>query len=99
MPCGMKAKPAIQSGMKASAAHSAGRHRRDSSLPSGKTSGRTRPVKLVAGPPAHVLAHSTAVPNGSEPGECTTVYRAYAKGAAAIAFARPLTHGSGPTGW
>ena len=41
--------PATQSGMKASAAHSAGRHRGDSSLPSGKTSGKTKPVRLVAG--------------------------------------------------
>ena len=35
--------------MNASAAHSAGRNRRDSSLPSGKTSSRTMPPRLVAG--------------------------------------------------
>ena len=44
---GIKAMPANQSGMKASAAHRAGRHRGDSSFPSGKTSGRTRPVRLA----------------------------------------------------
>ena len=49
MLCEMKALPATQSGMKASAAHSAGRHRRDSSLPSGKTIGRTKPLRLMAG--------------------------------------------------
>ena len=62
--------------MKASAVHSAGRHRGDSSLPSGKTRGRTRPIRPVAGAKIQVFAHSAAVPNGSEPGECTTVYRA-----------------------
>ncbi len=39
----------MASGMNASAAHSAGRNRRDSSLPSGKTSSRTMPPRLVAG--------------------------------------------------
>src|SRR5579859_6490777 len=98
MLCGMKAMPANQSGMKASAAHRAGRHRGDSSLPSGKTSGRTRPVRLVAGAESQVCDHSAAVANGSEPGECTTVYLAYAKVAAGIAFARPIRHSSGPIG-
>src|SRR6266404_9947297 len=98
MSCGMKAMPANNSGTKASAAHSAGRHRGDSSLPSGKTSGRTRPVKLAAGAYAHVFAHSAAVEKGSEPGEYTTVYRAYAKTKPEIAFARPIRHSSGPIG-
>ena len=75
--------------MKASAAHSAGRHRGDSSLPSGKTSGRTRPPRLVAGAYAQVFTHSTAVANGSEPGECTRAYRAYAKGTMADRVGQP----------
>jgi hypothetical protein len=49
MVCGMNALPTTESGMKATAAHSAGRHRGESSLPSGKTIGRTKPPRLVAG--------------------------------------------------
>ncbi len=75
--------------MKASAAHSAGRHCGDNSLPSGKTSGRTRTARPTAGAYAHVFTHSIAVENGSEPGECTSVYRAYAKGAAATRDGQP----------
>ena len=84
--------------MKASAAHSAGRHRGDSSLPSGKTSGRTKPTRLVAGAKTHVMAHSAAVPNGSEPGTCTMVYRAYAKGSWLTALVSPIRQSSGPIG-
>jgi hypothetical protein len=84
--------------MNASAAHSAGRHRGDSSLPSGKTSGRTRPTRLIAGAYAHVFIHSIAVENGSEPGECTRVYRAYAKGTWLNAMASPIRQSSGPIG-
>ena len=74
MCCGRKASPANTSGIKASAAHSAGRHRRDSSRPSGKTSSNTR-VRLEPGAQAQAFTHSIAVANGSEPGECTRVYR------------------------
>ena len=84
--------------MNASAAHSAGRHRGDRSLPTGKTNGRTRPTRLTAGAYAHVFIHRIAVENGSEPGECTTVYRAYAKGAWLNAMASPIRQSNGPIG-
>ena len=84
--------------MKASAAHSAGRHRGDSSLPSGKTSSRTIPPRLVAGAYAHVFTHSIAVENGSEPGRCTRAYRMYTYGTTPIASASPIRHSSGPIG-
>ena len=99
MVCGMKAQPATESGMKASAVHSAGRHRGDSSFPSGKTRGRTRPIRPVAGAKIQVFDQSAAVPNGSEPGECTTVYLAYAKGAWLSASTSPIRQNSGPIGW
>jgi hypothetical protein len=66
--CVTNAVPTIASGMEASAAHSAGRHRRDNSLPSGKTSGSTIPPTMAAGANVQVFAHSAAVANGSEPG-------------------------------
>jgi len=70
--CGMKALPTTARGRKAIVAHSAGRHRRDSSLPSGKTSSRTR-LRLRAGTQTQVFTHSIAVANGNEPGEWISV--------------------------
>ena len=83
--------------MKASAAHSAGRHRGDSSLPSGKTSSRTIPPRLVAGAYAHVFTHSIAVENGSEPAVHQGVPRVRVRHLA-IASASPIRHSSGPIG-
>jgi hypothetical protein len=54
--------------MNASAAQSAGRHRRDSKRPLGKTSDRTsdRPVGIAY---SQELTHAAVTPDGSEPGD------------------------------
>jgi hypothetical protein len=58
----MNALPATHSGMNASAAHNAGRHRGDSSRPSGKTTGRTRPVYRTAAGCASASGPSADLP-------------------------------------
>ena len=78
------------------AAHSTGRQRRDSSLPSGNTSGSTKAVRQTAGAKLHVLIQRNAVPKGSDPGECTSVYRVYTKTKSENAAANAMAHSSGP---
>ena len=85
------------SGMKASAAHNAGRHDRDSSLPSGKTSSRTRREADQA--PKHryspTASWSRTAANQASGPTCTARTQ---KTILPIAVVRPIRHSSGPIG-